>query len=101
MKLLQFWLLVFALSLPVWAISTQVKVAGLPLDVPVTDFAITLYTGDSGLYSCRQKRGRDRGQKAVEKSVRFFENWTENLVFPDVAPDACNLLRDCRQSIKV
>lgn len=41
MKLLQFWLMVFALSLPVWTISTQVKVAGLPLDVPVTDFAIT------------------------------------------------------------
>ena len=41
MKFLQFWLLVFALSLPIWAISTRVKVAGLPLDVPVTDFALT------------------------------------------------------------
>ena len=57
-------------------------------------FRAHLHTGDSGLYSRWQKRGHDRGQKAVEKSVRFFENRAENLVFPDVVPDACNLLSD-------
>ncbi|MFB8794998.1 MAG: CPBP family intramembrane glutamic endopeptidase [Microcoleus sp.] len=35
---LKFFLLVFALTIPLWVIGTMVKVKGLPLDVPVTDF---------------------------------------------------------------
>ncbi|MBC6430634.1 CPBP family intramembrane metalloprotease [Nostoc sp. HG1] len=35
---LKFFLLVFALAIPLWVIGTMVKVKGLPLDVPVTDF---------------------------------------------------------------
>ncbi|MEG4171976.1 MULTISPECIES: type II CAAX endopeptidase family protein [unclassified Microcoleus] len=35
---LKFFLLVFALAIPLWVIGTVVKVKGLPLDVPVTDF---------------------------------------------------------------
>jgi uncharacterized protein len=35
---LKFFLMVFALNIPLWVIGTMVKVKGLPLDVPVTDF---------------------------------------------------------------
>ena len=35
---LKFFILVFALNIPLWVIGTMVKVKGLPLDVPVTDF---------------------------------------------------------------
>jgi hypothetical protein len=35
---LKFFLMVFALNIPLWVIGTIVKVKGLPLDVPVTDF---------------------------------------------------------------
>ena len=34
---LTFFLLVFALSFPLWVIETMIKVKGLPLDIPVTD----------------------------------------------------------------
>ena len=38
---LKFFLLVFALSIPLWIIETMVEVKGLPLDVPITDFIAT------------------------------------------------------------
>lgn len=38
---LKFFLLVFALAIPVWVIEPIVKVKGLPLDVPVTDLIAT------------------------------------------------------------
>jgi membrane protease YdiL (CAAX protease family) len=37
MKALKFFLLVFALSIPLWIIETIIDVKGLPLDIPVTD----------------------------------------------------------------
>ena len=36
---LQFFLLVYALSLPLWIIETIIDVKGLPLDIPITDIA--------------------------------------------------------------
>lgn len=41
MRFLKFFLLVFALSIPLWIIATMVKVEGLPLDVPITDLIAT------------------------------------------------------------
>jgi len=38
---LKFFLLVFALNIPLWIIETMVEVKGLPLDVPITDFIAT------------------------------------------------------------
>lgn len=38
---LKFFLLVFALTIPLWIIETMVEVKGLPLDVPITDFIAT------------------------------------------------------------
>lgn len=38
---LKFFILVYALSIPLWAIGTIVKVGGLPLDIPVTDLVAT------------------------------------------------------------
>jgi uncharacterized protein len=40
-KPLPFFLLVFALSLPIWAMARLFEVKGLPLDVPVTDLIAT------------------------------------------------------------
>lgn len=41
MKTLPFFLLVFALSIPIWAMARLVEIKGLPLDVPVTDLIAT------------------------------------------------------------
>jgi membrane protease YdiL (CAAX protease family) len=38
---LKFFLLVFALTIPLWVIEPMVKVKGLPLDVPITDLIAT------------------------------------------------------------
>lgn len=38
---LKFFLLVFALTIPLWVIEPMVKVKGLPLDAPITDFIAT------------------------------------------------------------
>ena len=38
---LKFFLLVFALSLPLWIIETMIDVKGLPLDIPITDILAT------------------------------------------------------------
>lgn len=38
---LKFFLLVFALTIPLWIIETMVEVKGLPLDAPITDFIAT------------------------------------------------------------
>jgi len=35
---LVFFVLVYTLSIPLWIVGATVKVRGLPLDVPVTDF---------------------------------------------------------------
>lgn len=37
----KFFLLIFALSIPLWIIEPMVKVKGLPLDAPITDFIVT------------------------------------------------------------
>jgi uncharacterized protein len=36
---LKFFLLVYALSLPLWILETMIDVKGLPLDIPITDIA--------------------------------------------------------------
>ena len=36
---LKFFLLVYALSLPLWIIETMIDVKGLPLDIPINDIA--------------------------------------------------------------
>ncbi len=38
---LKFFILVFALSIPLWIIATMIDVKGLPFDVPVTDVLAT------------------------------------------------------------
>ena len=37
----KFFLLIFAFSIPLWIIEPMVKVKGLPLDAPITDFIVT------------------------------------------------------------
>jgi hypothetical protein len=55
---LVFFILVYALSIPLWIVDATVKVRGLPLDVPVTDLIATFTPFISQQYLFTGKKDR-------------------------------------------
>ena len=49
---LKFFVLVYALSIPFWVLSTLVKIKGLPDNLPVTDIGATFVPLISGFNPC-------------------------------------------------
>jgi membrane protease YdiL (CAAX protease family) len=65
-SLLTFFLLVFALSIPLWIVETIVEVKGLPLDIPVTD----LLAAFTPLISACILVYKDEGHIGVKKLLK-------------------------------
>jgi membrane protease YdiL (CAAX protease family) len=68
---LKFFLLVFALTIPLWIIEPIVKVKGLPLDVPVTDFIVTFTPLIAAIVLVYQEEGTI-GVKSLLKRILDF-----------------------------
>ncbi|MBC8138717.1 MAG: CPBP family intramembrane metalloprotease [Fibrella sp.] len=54
---MRFFLLVFALAIPLWVAETMLEVKGLPLDAPVTDFVATFAPATAAAILVHKKEG--------------------------------------------
>lgn len=76
---LKFFLLVFALTIPLWIIEPMVKVKGLPLDVPATDFAATFIPSIAASILIYQEEGtigiKDLLKRIFDFSKIKQKNW--------------------------
>jgi hypothetical protein len=68
---LLFFVLVYALSIPLWVLNVIYPMK-LPVDnLPVTDIVATFFPNGSGIHPCVPGRETFRGKESVEKSLRL------------------------------
>lgn len=68
---LQFFLLTFALATPFWMLNLIVKVEGLPLEIPVTDFALAFMPMTGAAILIYKKEGLDGVRKLLKRILDF------------------------------
>jgi uncharacterized protein len=68
---LKFFLLVFALAIPVWIIEPMVKVKGLPLDLPITDLIATFIPLIAACILVSKEEGHGGVKKLLKRVFDF------------------------------
>mgnify|MGYP003871589821 CR=1 FL=1 len=82
---LKFFLLVFALAIPIWVIEPMVKVKGLPLDVPITDLIATFIPLIAACILVYKEEGQGGVKKLLKRVFDFSrirqKTWYLPLIF--------------------
>jgi uncharacterized protein len=68
---LKFFLLVYALSLPLWILETMIDVKGLPLDIPITDIAAAFTPLIAASILVYKEEGRGGVKRLFQRIVDF------------------------------